>query len=336
MFDFSNFLNLPLIFAFIIALALFIYVIADGFDLGIGIIFLFAPKSYRDSMLNSVAPFWDGNETWLILGVGVLFAAFPLAFAKILPIFYIPIMLMLFGLIFRGVAFEFYFKAKNNKERKIWSYSFAIGSIITAFFQGLMLGLFIEGFCFNGGGFHFSSFSLTVALAFLVGYSLLGLGWLIIKSEKKLQDWSYTSAVYNLIFLSFFMLIISLWMPFLNDNLSNIFFSKIFRSSIIYYFISLPILTIICFIFLSKAIGKRKEKMVFIYTIAIFTIYYIGFALIIYPYIVPYQMTFAEGAASNKSLSLIFVGVVITLPVILAYSAYSYFVFRGKSAITYD
>ena len=328
MLDFSQTLDLPLIFAGIIALAIFMYVLLDGFDLGVGILFPLAPSDRcRDKMMSSIAPFWDGNETWLVLGGGGLLAAFPLAFARIFPAFYIPITIMLLGLIFRGMAFEFRFKAKNSKERKVWDLSFFLGSLVASLAQGLMLGLFIEG-NFIEQGFHLSSFSITTALALVAGYAMLGVSWLIIKSEGVVQDWAYNISGYILIFVGFFAIMISFWTPFLKEEIFD-FWIKTPR---LYYLAILPILTIISFIFFAKAIVKKRNKNPFFWAISIFSLCYIGLIISIYPYIIPYEVTVYEAAASPKSLSLILVGVAITLPAILSYTAYSYYIFRGKTS----
>jgi cytochrome bd ubiquinol oxidase subunit II len=334
MFDFSSFLNLPLIFGFIIGFAIFMYVLLDGFDLGIGILFPFAPThACRNKMMNSIAPFWDGNETWLVLGGGGLFAAFPLAYALIMPAFYIPIILMLLGLIFRGVAFEFRFKAESKTEQKIWDYSFFSGSLIATFFQGVMLGAFVEGLIFGrenylGSAFSwFSAFSITTGVALIFGYALLGSTWLIMKSDGQTQSWARNVAVYALIFVGLFIAIVSLWTPLLNEKI----FLRWFLVPNIFYLLEVPLLTIFAFIYLGKSLKAQKEKAPFFAAIAIFALCYFGLAVSLFPYVVPYQITFQQAAASTKSLSFLLVGVAITLPVILIYTAYAYHVFRGKA-----
>ncbi len=330
MFDFSNFLNLPLIFGFVVALAIFMYVFLDGFDLGIGILFPFAPSDdCRSKMMNSIAPFWDGNETWLILGGGAVLAAFPIAFAKIMPAFYIPIIMMLLGLIFRGVAFEFRFKTHSQKEQRIWDYSFHFGSLIATFFQGVMLGAFIQGHITTDSAFSwFSGFSIFCGIALIFGYALLGATWLIAKTEDFTQEWSYKVALYALAFVSFAILFVSIWTPSLHEEIFNRWFTK----PNIFYLLPIPVITALCFYFLAKGLIEKHEKTPFIFTTAIFALCYLGLGISLFPYAVPFELTFIEAAASTKSLSLIFVGVAITLPVILFYTAYSYRVFRGKSS----
>lgn len=330
MLDFSSSLNLPLIFAGIIAFAIFMYVLLDGFDLGIGILFPFAPThECRNKMMNSVAPFWDGNETWLVLGGGGLMAAFPLAFSVILPAFYIPIILMLLGLIFRGVAFEFRFKSHSSREQKIWDYSFHFGSLIATFFQGVMLGAFVEGDVFKSGAFSWISlFSIFCGIALIFGYALLGSCWLIIKTHDQTQIWARRVASYSLIFVGFFVAAVSLWTPFLREEIFAFWFAR----PNIFYLSWVPLITFASFILLIRALILKKEKAPFFLTILIFSLCYFGLMISLHPYIVPYEITFAKAAASAPSLSLMLIGVALTVPVILIYTAYSYHVFRGKSA----
>jgi cytochrome d ubiquinol oxidase subunit II len=328
MFDFSGFLNLPLIFLFIIGLAIFMYVLLDGFDLGIGILFPFAPSNdCRSRMMNSIAPFWDGNETWLVLGGGGMLAAFPKAFAAILPAFYIPIILMLLGLIFRGVAFEFRFKVTSEKEQKIWDYSFHFGSLFAAFFQGVILGAFIKGDTIINQNFSwFSAFSVMCGIAMIFGYALLGSTWLIMKTHDKTQNWARKVAIYVLVFVSFFMAIVSLWTPFLHEKIFATWFTK----PNVFYLMLLPLVTFIVLILLIRSLVLKREKLPFFLSVIIFTFCYFGLAVSLLPYVVPYKMTFYEAAASTKSLSFLLIGTAIILPVILCYTYYSYYVFRGK------
>lgn len=329
MFDFSSFLNLPLIFAGIIALAIFMYVLLDGFDLGVGILFPFAPTNQcRDKMMNSVAPFWDGNETWLVLGGGGLMAAFPLAFSIVMPAFYIPIILMLLGLIFRGVAFEFRFKVKSIREQRIWDYSFHFGSLIATFFQGIMIGAFIKGDAVKLGAFSWlSDFSIMCGIALIFGYSLLGSTWLIMKTHDQTQIWARRVAFYVLILVGFFISLVSIWTPFLHEGI----FERWFATPNIFFLTPIPILTATAFILLIKTLAEKKESAPFFLTMMIFSLCYIGLTISLYPYIVPYEISFEEAAASTKSLSFLLIGVAITLPAILGYTYYSYYVFRGKA-----
>jgi len=333
MFDFSPFLNLPLIWGGIIALAVFLYVLLDGFDLGVGILFPFAPsEECRHKMMNSVAPFWDGNETWLVLGGGGLFAAFPLAYSILFPAFYIPLILMLLGLIFRGIAFEFRFKASPGT-RKLWDYSFHFGSLIAAFFQGMILGSFVEGVSIQGRGFAggsfdwLSSFSLMTGLALVFGYALLGATWIVMKTEGISQEWARKVALYVLIYVAGFMGLVSLWVPFLNEEI----FTRWFSFPNLAYLSPIPILTAVVFLTLYWSLLKKRELLPFFLSLFLFTLGYIGLVISLWPWIVPYTIPLWKAAADTRSLSLMLVGVSLFLPFVLGYTFYSYYVFRGKA-----
>ncbi|MGE4314062.1 MAG: cytochrome d ubiquinol oxidase subunit II [Pseudobdellovibrionaceae bacterium] len=334
MFSFESFLNLPLIWGGLIAVAILIYVILDGFDLGVGILFPFAPSDKcRDRAMNSIAPFWDGNETWLVLGGGGLFAAFPLAYAILMPALYIPIIAMLLCLIFRGVAFEFRFKAEG-RSRRIWDYSFHFGSLGTAFFQGLMLGAFVQGIEvegreFSGGAFDWlTSFSMMTGLGVVVGYALIGATWLHMKTEDKTKEWAAYCAKYLLLFVALFMGLVCLWVPFLNNDI----WQRWFTAPFIYYVWPIPLLTLTAFTFLVKGLYNDREILPFLMSIALFVLGYIGLALSLWPHIVPFQVTVFQAAAAPTSLSLLLIGAVIALPAILGYTAYCYYLFRGKAS----
>ncbi|MBX9786018.1 MAG: cytochrome d ubiquinol oxidase subunit II [Alphaproteobacteria bacterium] len=333
MFDFSPFLNLPLLWGGIIALAVFLYVLLDGFDLGVGILFPFAPsEDCRHKMMNSVAPFWDGNETWLVLGGGGLFAAFPLAYSILFPALYIPLIIMLLGLIFRGVAFEFRFKA-SVETRKLWDYSFHFGSLIAAFFQGMILGSFVEGISVQGRGFSggpfdwLSSFSLMTGLALVFGYALLGATWIVMKTEGISQEWARKVALYVLIYIAGFMGLVSLWVPFLNEEI----FRRWFSLPNLAYLSPIPILTAGTFLALYWSLSKKRELLPFFLSLFLFTLGYMGLVISLWPWIVPYTIPLWKAAADTRSLSLMLVGVVLFLPFVLGYTFYSYYVFRGKA-----
>jgi cytochrome bd ubiquinol oxidase subunit II len=333
MFDFSPFIDLPLIWGGIIATAIFLYVLLDGFDLGVGVLFPFAPsEDCRTKMMNSVAPFWDGNETWLVLGGGGLLAAFPLAYAILLPAFYIPIILMLLGLIFRGVAFEFRFKTRGGM-RKIWDYSFHFGSLTASFSQGVILGSYVEGVTISGRSFAGSyfdwltPFSLMTGAAVIFGYALLGSTWTIMKTDHKTQEWARKVTFYVLVYVALFMGLVSLWVPFLNDQL----FKRWFSLPNVIYLSPIPLLTAGVFIGLYISLIKKKEIAPFILSIALFSLGYLGLAISLWPWIVPYQVSLWDAAADHRSLSLMLVAVSLFLPFVLGYTIYSYYVFRGKS-----
>jgi len=333
MLDFSNTLNLPLIWGAIILLAIAIYVILDGFDLGVGILFLFAPsEECKNKMINSIAPFWDGNETWLVLGGGVLFAAFPMAYAIISPAVYLPILFMLVALIFRGVAFEFRFKA-SAEYRKIWDMSFHYGSVFAAFMQGVILGSIVQGVSvdnsrFAGKAFDWlSAFSVVTGIALVMGYALLGATWIIMKSSATTQNWARRVASYLIVHVLFFMAIVCLWMPFIDDAI----YARWFLWPNCLYVAVIPLVTIYVSSRLIHAIRANYEYEPFFMTIALFMLGFLGLLISLWPYIVPRSVTFTQAAASPKSLSIMLVGVTIALPVILLYTGYNYYVFRGKA-----
>lgn len=335
MFDFSSWLDLPLIWGVLIATAVFLYVLLDGFDLGIGIIFPFAPSDKcRDRMMNSIAPFWDGNETWLVLGGGGLFAAFPLAYAILFPAFYIPLICMLLSLIMRGVAFEFRFKAEGAS-RRLWDFSFHFGSLGAAFCQGMILGGFIQGVTvternFSGGPFDWATgFSVMTGIAVVFGYALLGATWLVMKTEDVTQNWARNVSAYVLGVVGLFMGLVSLAVPFVNERIKHFWFS----TPNIYYLAVIPLITAILFLVVWRDLYKKKrEWRPFLASIGIFLMGYLGLALSLFPWLIPYKYTIWDAAASGPGLSLMLCGVVPALPLILAYTGYCYYIFRGKSS----
>lgn len=335
MFDFSYWIDLPLIWGLLIAAAIFLYVLLDGFDLGIGILFPFAPSNKcRDRMMNSIAPFWDGNETWLVLGGGGLFAAFPLAYSTLFPAFYIPLIGMLLGLILRGVAFEFRFKA-SAKNKKFWDYIFHFGSLGASFFQGMILGNFVEGINvanrhFVGGPFDWiSGFSVLTGLAVVFGYALLGATWLIMKTEDITLNWARNVAMYVSLFVAIFMGIVSISVPFLDVSIKEFWF----KTPNIYYLSIIPLFTFGLFLLLWKDLKEKKAEIrPFLTSILLFLMGYLGLGLSLFPWIVPFHYTLWEAAASGPGLSLMLVGIVPLLPIILGYTGYCYFVFRGKTS----
>ncbi|MDD9335352.1 MAG: cytochrome d ubiquinol oxidase subunit II [Rickettsiaceae bacterium] len=333
MLNFAPYIDLPLVWGGLIVIAIFLYVLLDGFDLGIGILFPFAPtQDCRNKMMNSVVPFWDGNETWLVLGGGGLFAAFPLAYSVLMSAFYIPITIMLLGLIFRGVAFEFRFKA-SLKYCFIWDYSFHFGSIIATLFQGIMLGAFIQGVkvdgrVFAGDAFDWlTPFSIMTGIALVFGYALLGATWLIMKTDENTQIWARKSASYVLIYVMLFMGLVSLWIPFLNERIRIFWFTM---PNFIYLSL-IPVLTIFTLFRLLSTLYKNKEFQPFCYSILLFALGYLGLILSIWPFTVPYQISLWQSAAIAESQSLMLVGAATLLSIILGYTTYCYYIFRGKS-----
>jgi cytochrome d ubiquinol oxidase subunit II len=301
----------------------------------LGILFPFAPSDKcRDRMMNSIAPFWDGNETWLVLGAGGLFVAFPLAYAILMPAFYMPITLMLMGLILRGVSFEFRFKA-SDRSRHIWDKAFHFGSLAAAFCQGVILGAFVQGVKvdgrnFAGGPFDWATgFSMMTGIAVVFGYALLGSTWLIMKTEDVTQEWARRVAPYVLGFVGIFMGLVSICMPFLNDRIQNFWFS--FPN--IYFLLPIPLITACLFALLWHDIHHKKtEYRAFLATVGIFLMGYLGLGISIFPWIIPFNYTIWDAAASGPGLSLVLVGVIPFLPLVLIYTAYCYYVFWGKTS----
>lgn len=334
MFSFSDYVDLPLIWSLIIATSIFLYVFLDGFDLGVGILFPFAPSDKcRDRMMNSIAPFWDGNETWLVLGGGGLFAAFPLAYSILLPAFYIPIITMLLGLVMRGIALEFRFKSEN-KSKQLWGYIFHFGSLISSFCQGVILGAFIQGITIDGRNFAghpfewATGFSMTTGIALVFGYALLGSTWLFMKTEDITQMWARKVAAYTLIFVGCFILIVSIYMPFSNESIKNLWFN----TPNIYYLSAIPVTTAGLFLSIWYMLDKKNhDSYPFFASIGIFLMGYLGLGISIFPWIIPFNYNIWDAAASEAGLSLMLVVVILILPLILCYTGYCYYTFRGKA-----
>ncbi|MFZ7125216.1 MAG: cytochrome d ubiquinol oxidase subunit II [Desulfobacterales bacterium] len=333
MFSFESVLDLPLIWFGLIATAIFLYVLLDGFDLGVGILFPFAPSDMcRDRMMNSIAPFWDGNETWLVLGGGGLFAAFPLAYSILMPALYIPVILMLLGLIFRGVAFEFRFKA--DKSRRIWDYAFHFGSLVATFMQGSILGAFVQGIqvdgrSFAGGAFDWlNAYSVMVGAALVFGYALLGATWLVMKTDELTQEWARKSAAYVLGYVGLFLAIVSISMPMMNPDIRTLWFSM----PNFFYLLPIPTASLVLFILIWRDLHAGNEFRPFFLSFGVFLTGYLGLGISLWPWLVPFEVTFRQAAAAGSSQSLLLVGTVVMLPVVLTYTAFCYYVFRGKAS----
>jgi cytochrome d ubiquinol oxidase subunit II len=323
--------DLAFIWAGLIAFAVLAYVLFDGFDLGIGILFPFVRgERERDQMMNSVAPVWDGNETWLVLGGGGLMAAFPLAYAVVLPALYAPITAMLLGLIFRGVAFEFRFRSERRKF--LWDWAFAGGSMLATFAQGIALGALVQGIpvagrAYAGGWWNWLTwFSILTGFALLVGYSLLGATWLIMKTTGELQERAYRFAWITGFGTLALIGIVSLVTPFLDP----IFMARWFVFPALLYTAPVPLLVALTALILFNGLLKRQERSPFLAAIALFVLSYIGLGISFYPYILPPSITIWSAAAPDESLKFLLVGAAILVPLILAYTAWSYWVFRGK------
>lgn len=318
------------VWTFILGLAVFFYVMLDGFDLGVGILYRFAPDTHsRNLVMNSIAPIWDGNETWLVLGSIGLMAAFPLAFAIIMPAVYFPILVMLLALVFRGVAFEFRFR--DAEHVTFWDRAFHYGSAVATFAQGIVLGAFIQGFKVDGRHFAgssfdcFTPFSLLTGVALLFGYGLLGACWLILKTEDELQTRSRKQA--RICFLGVLACIgvVSLWTPLASPDIAQRWFSW----PNIAYLAPVPVITAVLAMLEWRAIG-RDEFAPFLYAVALFAMSYLGIGISLWPMIVPHSFTLWEAASDPSTQLFLILGTLFLLPVILVYSGWSYWVFRGK------
>jgi cytochrome d ubiquinol oxidase subunit II len=323
--------DLPVIWAALIGIAVALYVILDGFDLGIGILFpFFSREADRDRMMNSVAPFWDGNETWLILGGNGLFVAFPTAYAIVMPALYVPLIVMLLALVFRGVAFEFRWVAKPHHRK--WDIAFAAGSTLAAFCQGVMLGGLIDGLRvenrqFAGGAFDWlTSFSLICGMGLVVGYALIGACWLVMKTTDDLERKSRAMAQPLLIGLVAFVVLVSLWTPFEFQRIADRWFSM----PNLLYLSPLPILTALLVIVCWRGIRSGHATASFYSAVAVFVLAFVGLAISSYPYLVPWELTLWDAAGSPAAQKFIFIGIVILLPFILGYTVFSYYTFRGR------
>ncbi|MFZ3153019.1 cytochrome d ubiquinol oxidase subunit II [Pseudomonas sp.] len=325
-------IDLSLIWAVIIAFGVMMYVVMDGFDLGIGILFPFVKSAgERDVMMNTVAPVWDGNETWLVLGGAALFGAFPLAYAVVLSALYLPLIFMLLGLIFRGVAFEFRFKAKPAK-RHIWDKAFIGGSLTATFFQGVALGAYIDGFevvdrVYVGGALDWlTPFSLFCGLALIAAYALLGCTWLIMKTEGRLQLQMHDMARPLVFVLLGVTGIVSLWTPLAHADIAERWFSL----PNIFWFMPVPLLVLLCTWALLRAVARNANYAPFLLTLTLIFLGYSGLGISLWPNIIPPSISIWEAAAPPQSQGFILVGALFIIPFILMYTAWSYYVFRGK------
>ena len=325
-------IDLPLIWAIIIIFGIMMYVVMDGFDLGIGILFPFIKgEKDRDVMMNTVAPVWDGNETWLVLGGAALFGAFPLAYSVVLSALYLPLILMLMGLIFRGVAFEFRFKARPEK-RHIWDKSFIGGSLVATFFQGVALGAFIDGLpvvnrqyaC--GGLDWLSPFTVFCGIALIVAYALLGCTWLIMKTEGELQERMHKLGRPLALAVLVLMGIVSLWTPLAHTDIA----ARWFTLPNLFWFLPVPILVLVTMYGLLKAIARKAHYTPFLLTLVLIFLGYSGLGISLWPNIIPPSISIWDAAAPPQSQGFMLVGTLFIIPFILGYTFWSYYVFRGK------
>ena len=327
-------IDLTVIWAVIIGFAVFAYVVMDGFDLGIGILFPgFAVGDERDQAMNSIAPVWDGNETWLVLGGGGLFAAFPLAYAIILPATYPLIIAMLLGLVFRGVAFEF--RWRDPRHRPVWDVAFTLGSVIAALAQGITLGAILQGIhvenhAYAGGWLDWlSPFSLLTGVAVVIGYALLGATWLIWKTEGSGQaharKLAFRLGAATLVALA----AVSAATPYLAYD----YWRRWFAMPGVLLTAQVPLLVVICAATFYWSLRRGAERLPFLMALALFLLGFIGLGISIYPYAVPRAITIWDAAAPPQSQLFMLVGAVVIIPVILAYTAWAYWVFRGKAGV---
>ncbi len=325
-------IDLPLVWALIIVFGVMMYVVMDGFDLGIGLLYPFLPgKEDRDVAMNTVAPVWDGNETWLVLGGAGLFAAFPVAYSVILSAFYLPLVFMLLGLVFRGVAFEFRFKS-GDAHRPRWDAAFIGGSVVATFFQGVVLGAFIDGVpitnhAFAGGALDWlRPFPLFTGLGLVVAYALLGATWLILKTGGALQRRMVGLAHPLTLALVAVIVVLSAWTPLAHPAIRERWFSL----PNLAWFAPVPVLVALCAWRLLASLGREPHAGPFVLTLALVFLGYSGLGISLWPHIVPPSLTIWEAAAPPQSQGFALVGALLILPVILMYTAWSYYVFRGK------
>jgi cytochrome d ubiquinol oxidase subunit II len=324
-------LDLPTVWAFILAFAVFAYVVLDGFDLGIGILFpMFERGAERDTAMNSVAPVWDGNETWLVLGGGGLMAAFPLAYAVIMPALYAPIIAMLLALIFRGVAFEF--RWRDPGHQKFWDFAFSGGSFVAAFAQGMVLGALLEGITVEGrsyaGGWWdwLTPFSLLTGLSLVIGYALLGSTWLIMKTEGRLQEHAFRFARLTGIATIVCVAAVSAVTPFLEEA----YYQRWFTWPTVLFTAQVPLLVAIATVAFFVSLNRRYETLPFLLALGLFALSMAGLGISMFPYVVPGAITIHDAASPESSLIFMLVGAGILIPIILTYTGYSYWIFRGK------
>jgi cytochrome d ubiquinol oxidase subunit II len=324
-------LDLVPLWAAILALAVFMYVLLDGFDLGVGMLFALRDEaSERELMMASIAPVWDFNETWLVLGGTALLAVFPLAFAIIVPALYFPILVMLLGLLFRGVAFEF--RQVEGARRPLWDRGFVIGSLVATFAQGVILGNFITGFAVQGRAFVGTSwdwiqpFPLLTGVGLVFGYALQGATWLVLKTEGELQTWARKMAGRALWGVLLFIAMISIWTPIVEPRIAERWFS--FPNLV--WFAPVPLLTIALAVVLKLSLDAKRELLPFLCSFGLFFLAFTGLVISLWPYVAPPSISLWDAAVGPKAQAFLMVGTLLLLPVLLAYVVWSYWVFRGK------
>ena len=320
------------VWTIILGVGVFFYVMLDGFDLGVGILFGLAPDTpSRNLAMNAIAPIWDGNETWLVLGSMGLLAAFPLAFSIIFAAVYFPVLVMLLALIFRGVAFEFRYRDQAN--RGLWDIAFNAGSLLATFAQGIVLGAFIQGIqtdgkVFTGGSFDcFTPFSLLIGVCLVFGYSLLGAGWLVLKTEGAMQEWARRHGRLAFLGVCAAVLLVSLWTPIAFPEIR----ARWFAWPNIGLLAPVPIITAVVAWLEWRALNRADAEVApFAGAIGLFVMSYIGLGISLFPYVVPPRLTLWQAASDPSTQVFLLLGALFLLPVILMYTGWSYWVFRGK------
>lgn len=321
---------LPLAWAGIIAFGIVLYVILDGFTLGTGMLLPLFDANERDLAMSVLLPTWDGNQTWLVLGGACLYGAFPMAFSLLMPLLYLPLLVMVVALLLRGVVFEFRLKATTD--RPYWDKIFVISSALVTLVQGLILGNFVEGFEISTSPYIISDkaiitpFGLFASLGLVLGYILLGATRLIYKTEGELQAKAKRVAWWSAFAIIFSIVVVSIWTPFVNPHV----FDRWFGHKNWLYLSILPYISGLTFLVLIYALKKGEEHIPFYCSVVLFLCPYLGFIISIYPYIVPYRITIFEAAAPDSSLYFLLVGAIIMIPLLLIYTGYAYQIFKGK------
>lgn len=319
----------------IIGFCIIMYVLLDGFDLGIGLLFPFFKDDEKDIMISTILPVWDGNQTWLVLGIAIFYGAFPKAFSMIMPVLYLPLLIMVISLLLRGITFEF--RLKEKKHRWVWNNIFFLSSVIITFSQGILLGSFVAGFEFNQyqeiSIKLITPFNLFCGIALLFGYALLGSAWIIAKTEGTLKDRMYRLSKISLWTVSIFLAIISAWSPFINSDIWQRWFGPNFHRVLF-----LPGCTAALIVYFDHCIRQRSVYLLYWLAVLIFICSYIGFGISTWPYIVPHHITIWQAAAPPSSQIFLLIGALLLLPILIGYTSYAYYIFRGKvkDVIDYD
>jgi cytochrome d ubiquinol oxidase subunit II len=323
--------GLPVVWAAIIGFAVAMYVVLDGFVLGLGVLFpLFPREAERDQMMNTVAPFWDANQTWLVLGGGGLWIAFPVAFAIMMPAVYVPVIVMLLALIFRGVAFEYRWVAKPR--HRAWDRAFAGGSIVATLSQGFVLGGYLQGIAIKDGQFAgyaldwLTPFTLLCGVGLLAGYALLGATWLVMKTRGEVERRARRQAQWLLLATIAFVGIVSIWTPLAVAHVAE----RWFTMPSLLYLSPVPLATAAVMLGCWFGLVKEKHVQPFVCAVLLFLLAYAGLVASNVPYIVPPTLTIYEAAAHRNAQVFVLVGVAILMPIILAYTVFNYWVFRGR------